>query len=243
MRPIGFSTGALAFSDFRRGLDLVRRHRLPVVELSALRAAELYPLLGALEDLDWGGFTHVALHAPSRFDTLTEEQVSQALRLHVPPEWPIVVHPDSLTRPDLWQPFGARLCIENMDKRKPIGRTVTELEAVFARYPEAGLCFDIGHARQIDATMGVARDILTYFADRLRQVHLSEVNARCGHEAISFTAAQAFRAVAPLIPAHIPIILEAVIPDGEIETQVRVAAKALPIPESRRLAKEPAGLA
>jgi hypothetical protein len=243
MRPIGFSTGALALSDFRRGLDLVRRHRLPAVELSALRAAELYPLLGALGDLDLGGITHVSLHAPSRFDALTEDQIAQALRLHVPPEWPIVVHPDSLTRPDLWRSFGPRLCIENMDKRKPIGRTVTELEAMFTRYPEASLCFDIGHARQIDATMGVARDILTYFADRLRQVHLSEVNARCGHEPVSFTAAEAFRTVAPLIPAHIPIILETAIPDCEIETQVRVAARALPIPESRRPANVPVGFA
>ena len=48
MRPIGFSTGALAYGDFRRGLDIVRENQLPVVELSALREPELEPLVASL---------------------------------------------------------------------------------------------------------------------------------------------------------------------------------------------------
>ena len=45
MRPIGFSTGALAFADFRRGLALTRKAECAAVELSALRQAELFPQL------------------------------------------------------------------------------------------------------------------------------------------------------------------------------------------------------
>jgi hypothetical protein len=45
MRPIGFSTGALAYEDFRRGLILTRAAGCHVIELSALRQAELFPLL------------------------------------------------------------------------------------------------------------------------------------------------------------------------------------------------------
>ena len=56
MRPIGFSTGALAYADFSRGLEMVQQHGLHVVELSALRQNELVPLLNAIPRLDLGGF-------------------------------------------------------------------------------------------------------------------------------------------------------------------------------------------
>ena len=227
MRPIGFSTGALALSDFRRGLAIIRKHRLPAIELSALRDSELFPLLDSIEGLDLSDFVHVAVHAPSRFEVLSEQQVAQALQRSVPSSWPIIVHPDVLENDDLWQQFGTRLCIENMDKRKPIGRTVVELERVFRRFSNATLCYDIGHARQIDPTMGVARDILIHFGSRLQQVHISEVNARSGHEAISFTAAQAFRTVAHLIPEDVPIIHEGVFGEDLVENQIQVAANAL----------------
>ena len=50
MRPIGFSTGALARGDFRRGLALLRSYQIQVVGLSALRMEELEPLIDALPD-------------------------------------------------------------------------------------------------------------------------------------------------------------------------------------------------
>ena len=42
----------------------------------------------------------------------------------LPHRWPIIVHPDAIANFRLWEDFGEWLCIENMDKRKPIGRTV-----------------------------------------------------------------------------------------------------------------------
>jgi hypothetical protein len=239
MRPIGFSTGALARSDVRRGLDLVRRHGLPVVELSALRDTELGTVLDSLSDLDLSGFVFVSFHAPSAFRTVPEADAAARIRAAVPASWPIVVHPDALTETAPWRALGRRLCVENMDKRKPAGRTAAELDVVFARFPEATLCFDIGHARQVDPTMGVATDILRRFGDRLRQVHISEVNARNGHEAISYTALQAFRSVAHLIPDDVPIVSEADVREPAIATEVRVTAAAL-TPLTPRRRPEPA---
>ena len=68
MRPIGFSTGALAYADFRRGLEMVKHRGLRTIELSALRQNELIPLLNALPDLDLSGFKYVSIHAPSQYD-------------------------------------------------------------------------------------------------------------------------------------------------------------------------------
>ena len=51
MRPIGFSTGALALSDFRLALEELQGQSVNSIELSALRYPELRPLLRALETL------------------------------------------------------------------------------------------------------------------------------------------------------------------------------------------------
>ncbi len=222
-RPIGLSTGALALSDFRGALRMLQPYRLPAVELSALRDRELIPLLDSLDSLDLSAYSYISLHAPSEFRTLTEAEVSRHLRALTVRRWPIILHPDALTDYAVWEGFGEWLCIENMDKRKPIGRTAVELEQVFSHFPEATFCFDIGHARQIDPTMSEAALLLRRFGSRLRQVHLSEVNSRSQHEAISYTAMRSFRKVAGLIPPQVPIILETVIPEDQIERQLALA--------------------
>jgi hypothetical protein len=228
-RPIGFSTGALAKGDFRRGLEMLRQRRISVVELSALRDSELVPLLNALDTLDLSFARYVSFHAPSRFDIHTERGAAQLLRALLPRRWPIILHPDALDDPQAWQGFGEWLCIENMDKRKPVGRTVTELEAVFRVFPDASLCFDIGHARQVDPTMGQAALILQRFGRRLKEVHLSEVNSRNGHDPMSVTATNAFRKVACLIPPDTPIVLETVIPESQLEGQMVLTEKVLSV--------------
>ena len=123
----------------------------------------------------------------------------------------------------LWAAFGEWLCIENMDKRKPIGRTVAELDSIFRQLPHASLCFDIGHARQVDPTMIEAADLLKAYGDRLKEVHMSEVASNSKHEAMSLTAVSAFRKVAHLIPRNVPIILESVISPEKIAQEMKLA--------------------
>lgn len=228
MRPLGFSTGALAFADFRRGLGLVRQHQLPIIELSALRAAELAPLLAALDTLDLSGFSHISLHLPSRFDPAQEEEIVNLLTAERHRNWLYIAHPDVLCTPSRWQAFGAQLCIENMDQRKPIGRNLPEMRAVFAIYPDATWCFDIGHARQIDPTMIESWRLLDAFGHRLRQLHVSEVNSHSRHDRLSRLTIGAFRQVASLIPDHTPLVIESVIPADEIPAELRRVRAALP---------------
>ncbi len=229
MRPIGFSTGALAYADFERGLEMVRQHRLNVVELSALRQNELIPMLDSVPCLDLTGFAYISIHAPSYFEPEREAVLWDRLRDEAGRGWPIVVHPDVINDFGLWREFGELVCIENMDKRKPIGRTVHELACVFRELPSATFCFDIGHARQVDLTMTEAYLILREFGSRLRQVHVSEVNSRRKHDVLSYSSIMAFQEVSHLIAEDVPIILETpVCPEG-IETEIEKARRALPI--------------
>lgn len=214
MRRIGFSTGAVARGDFRRALQLLRTHRLDIVELSALRADELEPLMTALPTLDLSAFTFVSVHAPSRFDQKHELAIVQSLT-KMSSTLPIIVHPDVVFTPQLWARFDCRLLIENMDKRKPIGRTVAELEVVFRAVPAARFCFDVGHARQVDPSMTESVLLLRQFGNRLAEVHISEVNTSSRHEPISTAAIRAFRLVSRYIPEDTPIVIESLIDEGQ----------------------------
>jgi len=219
-RMIGFSTGALAFGDFRRALDMLRAYPVRAVELSALRQPELDPLSAAIGELDLSQFSYVAVHAPSHIEPATESHVVSCLLGFALRDWPIVVHPDAIHDYSLWRPLGASLCVENMDKRKPVARTVDELEMVFDRLPEAGLCLDLGHARQVDMTMTEAYLIIRTYLSKLRQLHVSEVNTRSKHDRLSYASIMAFQRVAELIPESVPLIVEAVIEEWEIAREL-----------------------
>jgi hypothetical protein len=235
MRTLGFSTGALAYADFRRGLAMLHGKPVHAVELSALRQPELLPLSLSIGSLDLTQFSYVAIHAPSSFPAQDEASVVQLLHSLHRRGWPIVLHPDAIFDYSLWRRFGPGLLIENMDRRKPIGRTVPELTSVFDQLPDASFCFDIGHARQVDPTMTVAYFLLKQFAPRLRQLHLSEVNSRSSHDPLSYASILAFSEVADLIPEQIPVILETPVPQDQIIAEMDKAARALS-PDQRNLA-------
>jgi hypothetical protein len=146
---------------------------------------------------------------------------------------------DSLNSLDLtgfqYVSFGL-LCIENMDKRKPIGRSARELGRIFEHLPDASFCFDIGHARQCDPTMTEAYLMLREFASKLLQVHVSEVNTGSKHDVLSFTSILAYQEVAHLIPPHVPLILETPVAEDQMEAEVAKARKALPLPRHTQVA-------
>ena len=226
MRNIGFSSGALALGDFREALRMLAPLALPCIELSALRVKEVASLVDALP-LGLDSYSYISFHAPGKFTPEEEVWIAELLFARVPEAWPIVMHPDAIFDFGLWRRFGSRLAIENMDKRKPCGRGVSELEQIFNELPNASLCFDIGHARQYDSSMTEAFLILTAFSDRLVQIHVSEVNSASQHDPISYGAKLAFQEVSGLIPDGIPVIVESRVGEGQILHEVASARQSL----------------
>ncbi len=225
MKLIGFSTGAIAFGDFRKALGLLARLEVGAVELSALRVAELSPLIAALNDLDLTQFDYISFHAPSRFSAEEEPRLIEQLAAVAERGWPIILHPDSLHQPKAWLALDQHLCFENMDKRKPVGRTADELSRFLGQFPKAGICFDIGHAHQVDRTMTTARMLAQRFAKRILQLHVSEVNTASEHVGISAAATMAFQKMIDLIDTEIPIIIESVVSEANMKRELsRVAS-------------------
>ena len=234
MRPLGYSTGALAPGDVLRALGLLRGGGACAVELSALRLPELAPLAALIPSLDLSAYAHVSVHAPSRFAPEDEPRVIDVLAEAVPAGWPIVLHPDTIHDLAAWRRLGRRLLIENMDKRKASGRTLRELGRVFEALPEASFCFDVGHAHQVDRTMTDAFFLLEALGARLGQLHVSEVTTAGRHDPLSRSAVLAFRKIASWVPENVPIILESPAAGAEIAGQMALAAEALSPPRPPR---------
>lgn len=227
---LGFSTGAIAKGDFRRALEILAGTSARAVELSALRETELAPLLTALPGLDLRRYEYVSLHAPSRFSEGGEKEVAAALR-GAKCHYPVVLHPDAIVDFACWSDFGDRVLIENTDKRKSGGQKAKDLEKVFKELPEASLCLDLGHAKQVDPTMAEATLILRHFGDRLVELHVSEVNSQSGHEPLSYSTLIAIDKVSHLLPADVAIILESIVEPSQVQPELDVAAKAFAGPE------------
>jgi hypothetical protein len=228
MRCFGFSTGALACGDFKKALELLAPLHLPCVELSALRLQEVGPFLAALPGLDLDSYKYISFHAPSSFTLAEEAILAEQLFNSLPRSWPVVLHPDTIHDSRQWRRFGRRVILENMDRRKRTGRDVEELTRMFQELPEAGLCFDIGHARQYDSSMTEAYLILTRLRSRLVQMHISEVSSQSQHEPISYASRLGFKGLSHLIPAGLPILIESRVNASEVSHELESARLAVP---------------
>jgi hypothetical protein len=227
MRTIGFSTGALSRGDYREALEMLADKDVNAVELSALLQDVLRPLVEDLDNLDLHKLRYIAFHAPSSLDASFEGTAIKLLEHVAGRGWPIVVHPNAMHDLRAWAHFGALLCIENMDKRKPIGQTATDLVRIFDLLPSASLCFDIGHARQVDPTMSAATAILQVCRKNLKQLHVSEVNAQSKHDPLSLESMLAFQRIAGFVPDEIPVIMESRVDEAHIDDEISRALESL----------------
>ncbi len=217
---LGFSPGRLAKGKFIEALRLLENYpRYTAVELSALRESELPGLIEAIPYLKLEKFHHVSIHAPSKLVSQTEDHVITLLLKAAEFKIPVIVHPDIMGDLNKWRILGSFLCIENMDKRKPIGRTAEDLARIFYYLPEARFCLDLAHAKQVDQSMVECANMIRLFRDRLVQFHISDVTSDSRHVPINNEAIESFRKIAGIIPMHLPFIIESPVTEDYIENE------------------------
>ena len=219
-KKIGFSTGALEKGNYRQALRWLRNHQVHNVELSALRIEELQPLVEAIESLPIETFSYISFHAPSAFPAEAETHVTDLLHHVFKQGWNIIVHPDVIRQPVLWRPFGRKLLLENMDRRKNVARTADELTIWFHELPEARLCLDVAHARQLDTTLGVLTEIIVKFLSKIAEIHISELDSNCAHQLMSVTSVMDYRQVANRFRPTMPIIIESMLDNVDTRTRL-----------------------
>lgn len=178
------------------------------IELSALSEDELPGLLDYLSGAPRLPFHFVSVHGPSKARSMSDTRL--AAHLEQLPPWvsAVVLHPDAIEDLAAYESLGRRLVIENMDARKARGQTAHDLQRVFEVLPLARFCFDVAHAKAVDASMQIGNELLSAFAARLSHVHLSSLDDHSSH--VPLTSADE-RLFADLLRrcADVPWILEA----------------------------------
>ena len=228
-KRFGFSTGALEKGDYRKALNWMLQHQMRYVELSALRYDELEPLISDLDTLPIRNFEYVSFHAPSSFPRRKEKHVISLLERIFAHRWNIIVHPDVIYTPSLWEHFGRQLLLENMDRRKATGRTVVELSRLLGELPRARLCLDVAHARQLDTTLSLLWSFITKLKGRIAEIHISELDSRCRHLPLSWPAIIDYRHFASALH-DIPVIIESMMYQDHInlrQQEIQFAQAAL----------------
>jgi hypothetical protein len=179
---LGCSTGYMAGhrNDWDALVDEAAAVSSMAVELSALSAPELPGLLEYLRSAPRLPFLFVSVHAPSKD---VDDESALVEMLTGIPAWvdAIVVHPDTISEAGLYRRLGHRLVLENMDTRKRRGHTADDLAALFAELPDARLCLDLAHAKDVDPSLAVAATIVQRFSSRLSHIHLSSLDAAQHH--------------------------------------------------------------
>ena len=204
---MGISTGVLdgLWGDWPALVMRACKTATHAVEMSALSGAELPSLIAYLRSAPRLPFRYVSVHAPAK--AFGEADVARLAEIPLSIR-SIVAHPDTITDFAPYRAVGNRLVLENMDGRKPTGRTADELADYFDCLPAAGFCFDIAHAYSLDPTLELAHDLLDRFRTRLRQVHLSSLDVLGRHIPLTASDEEMF---APVLDRcrDVPWILEA----------------------------------
>lgn len=208
MHNIGFCTGAINRENRISAIHSALKFQTKTLEISAHQMSEFTNALDALLSLPMD--IDASLHLPGEFTPNEELLLIQSLFSSIQnrSNTRLILHPDTVHAWDAWQCLGSNVCIENMDHRKSTGRYVHELAPIFQKYPKFSMCFDIAHAYALDSSLVLARELLTHFRDRIREIHVSELNDSCEHVQTSTQTREAYKSIRHLIPTQATVIIE-----------------------------------
>jgi hypothetical protein len=211
--PLGASTGYMSASwgDWPAMVAEALETSPFAAELAALSEGELPALEAYLAGEPELPFAYLSVHAPVKHLRMPEAELVRRLCRLAPLVDGIVVHPDAMDDPRAYRALGSCLVLENMDSRKPTGRTVAELAPFFAALPEAGFCLDVAHVLSVDGSMETGEQLLDAFAGRLRQLHVSSLDDTGRHVPLTAAHEARYAAVLRRCP-DVPWILEAPLP-------------------------------
>jgi hypothetical protein len=223
---LGFSTGCLYKTKsvdetlkLYRDLD-IKGTELHFAEWSEAGGEDLVRLAEELH-----GFDYVSFHAPKfpyQKDDASRAVIKVIQRVNeIRPLDRVIVHPDPVKDFAVWAEAGLPVGIENMDHRKPSGRTVEDIKKILDEYPSFGLVLDVNHIYTNDPTMRLADEFFRVLGHRLVQYHVS--GFRDLHESLYDTQQpQIVRAMQDLSK---PIIVESEMPeDGVLKERAFILA-------------------
>lgn len=217
MRIIGFTSG-FNYRDIHPAKPEVFR----LIRSIGCRAVEIGCIGGytdgSLEGLsklrlsDFDGFEHISIHAPTKVKPYGDDEETRKMLAVIEKAYKdlnarlVVIHPNKVADWKVFDEYGFRVAVENMDQRGSTYRTVDDFLPFF-RDHDYSFVLDIAHCWANDHSLKLARDLYNNFRGRLCEVHLSGYDEY--HRPLKSTGqTEIIRAVPP--DTDVPIILESI---------------------------------
>lgn len=205
---LGFSTGTIHVADIHpispEVLSLIARAKGTAVEFHADTAEGLRAFKYITKD-DLAGFERLSLHAPGR-QKYTRDMLDIFQEAHNKLGFScVVLHPHLVTDWSLFEPYAFPIAVENMDKQKPFGASLEDMENVFDDI-DAKMVLDLNHCFTLDSSMQLAHDLYKRFSDRIVEIHISGYDKL--HEPLYLT--KQIEIIKAIPDKNLPIIIESV---------------------------------
>lgn len=199
--PIGFPSGCLAHCSPHATIAFSQAAGFPALELHPQNIHD--PILA----LSRHRFTYWSCHLPDKPE-VSDRDLTRMICQDSTHTDNFIIHANKIKLPSEWEPYQDKVLVENMDNNRTFGRYPEEMEEIFDSLPNAGFCFDLGHAFQVDPTLSLAKEMVAAFGDRLKELHISYVDQEGHHHSIPGELFEPFAEITQNIPQDIPTIIE-----------------------------------
>lgn len=159
-------------------------------------------------------FSWVSMHSPTNiyYDKSPEslqilDQI-QAFHDYFPLNL-VVIHPDRIKDPSVFESYTFPVGIENMDNRKESFQEPDSLAVLFNNHPSWQFVLDVNHCYTNDKTMVLAAELNSHFQNRLTEIQLSGYTEL--HDPLSQT--KQIEIIKAIPEGSQPIIIESILVD------------------------------
>lgn len=225
---IGFSTGALyKHQKTKLALRTIRQTGCLCVELGFVALKE-WKWLDDVTIEDLKHFSYVSFHAPAHDYSPSIETstiIKKILFIHecVRRLDLVVVHPDLIRDFSALAASNLPIAIENMDRKKSMGRNPNDIFLILEQYPEWKMVLDLNHVYTNDQSMKLAESFIEKFGNKIAEIHLSGFIK--SHDPL-FETRQA-KIIESAKGISVPIIVESLLSPENLEREKKYILKIL----------------
>lgn len=175
----GFSTGVLhQHLDAKQALKIIKQLGCTAVELGFVRKQRMEDgWMEAITKEDLEGFKYISLHAPKMYYKDNEETRNIFKRIeqinNLRPLDLVVFHPDNVVDVEVFKKASFPVGFENMDKQKPFGRTLKDIEKLLKKNTNFRFVLDTNHIKSNDQSMKLADEFYSRLGNKIAQYHIS----------------------------------------------------------------------
>jgi len=177
---LGFTTGELKPISIESKIEKYKELGCRAIELGLVDVGinERWLAVKKITPKQLEGFDHVSVHAPGGSFVYKKDKTTFAIldKLQILYDKfqfrHAIIHPDRVEDWSVFDKYSFSIATENMDSRKPIGKSVNSLKKIFDKV-DCKLVLDINHSYVNDKSLALVGEFYNAFKDRITEIHLS----------------------------------------------------------------------